>query len=88
MEGKSKHTPVDTCDDRIHSKGCLMVAVLAPNGTAVIYTFMRLLEGIVDACNNCQQPRYSRGDFVRNDGLARVLIVGRERIDYEYISRT
>jgi len=64
-----------------------MVAVLAPNGTALISAFMRLFEGIVDACNDCQQPRYGRGDFVRNDGLTRVLIVGRERIDYEYISR-
>jgi len=30
-----------------------MVAVLAPNGTAVVYAFMRFLEGIVDACNDC-----------------------------------
>jgi hypothetical protein len=64
-----------------------MIAVLAPNGTAAIYAFMRPLEGIVDACSDYQQPRYSRGDFVRNDGLTRVLIMGRERIDYECISR-
>lgn len=63
-----------------------MVAVLAPDGAAVVFAFMRRFKGIVDGGNDKDEPGDGGEDFVGEDG---VLGVGRglaEGIRYCWMS--
>ena len=67
QEGDS---PVDADDDPVQGKWSMAVAVLTPDRMAMVAAFMGRLEGIVDARNNEDEPRYRRGDSVRNHAVA------------------
>lgn len=46
-----------------------LLAVLAPDGTAVVFSFMGSFEGIVDGGNDQDEPRDRGEDLVGQDGI-------------------
>jgi len=48
--------PVDGDDDPVQRKWSVVVTVLVPDCAAVVAAFMRSLEGIVDGCDDKDEP--------------------------------
>lgn len=74
--------PVDGDDDSVQGKWGVVVAVLAPDGAAVVAALMGSFEGVVDGGYDQDKPRDGCEDLVGEDG---VLAVGRrlaERVCY------
>jgi hypothetical protein len=50
------YIPVNAGDDCVHGEWRTTVAVLTPDSVSRTLTFMGPLEGIVDACDDQQEP--------------------------------
>lgn len=61
--------PVDGDDDAVQGEGGMVMAVLAPNCTTVVVTFMGSFEGIVDGGYDEDKPGDGCKDFVGEDGV-------------------
>lgn len=62
-----ENDPVDGYDDGIQGEWSVVVAILRPDGTAVVTSFMGSFEGIVNACNDEDEPGNWCKDLVGED---------------------
>jgi hypothetical protein len=65
----------------------VVVAVLAPDGVAVVAAFMWTLEGIVDAGDGEEEPGEGGADFVGKDGVAGAVGAAREGVYWGGLAR-
>lgn len=73
--------PVNADDDGVQSKGRVVSPVLVPDLAALVVALMGLLEGIVDAGDDQDEPRDGGDDAQENHLAAGIRLLGMIGVD-------